>query len=270
MYPLRLPQAVVLSALREKHIITRCTMRNKKTRKRGSDGIGFWADMKRDWNTLKQLRGKALLVHLWEYYKWFFLTVICVIWAAAVFANILWEGQKPCRLRVCVVLNTEDNCQRWFDDFGAALTADGKPGALDVNLDQPFDYDNMYYYVQEAEVMTTISSGRMDVAICGEDMYSYLLALNACLPLDEALPEEMADALSGQMVYSTANLTVGEDGQVDPADGIDGYYALDLTQTEFAAQYNQGEGSGPLYGVVISNTEHLEDSFALLRALFGL
>lgn len=243
-------------------------MRNNKKKRRRFNRENFWENTRRDWNTLKQLRGKALLIHLWDYYKWRFLTVAFVIFAVVVFANILWEGQKPCRLRVCVVLNTEDNCQAWFDDFGKALAADGKPGALDVNLDQPFDYDNMYYYVQEAEVMTTISSGRMDVAICGEDMYSYLLALNACLPLDEALPRDMADALSGQMVYSTANLTVGEDGQVDLTDGIDGYYAMDLTGTEFADQYNQGAEAGPLYGVIISNTEHLEDSVALFQALF--
>ena len=183
---------------------------------------------------------------------------------------MLYEGQKPCRLRVCVVLNTEDDCSRWFRQFTEELTADEKPGMVDVNLDQPFDYDNRYYYVQEIEVMTTVSSGRMDVAVCGKDMYSYLLALNACMTLDDTLSDDLLSSLSdrGKLVYDTANLTQDENGNVNPEDGIDGYYAIDLSGSEFYELYNQTEDEQePLYAVIISNTEHFEDCETLLRAL---
>ena len=232
---------------------------------------GFVHDLRRDWATLRSLRGKALLRQIWDYYKVPIFVALFALFAVCTAGRILWEGQRPCRLRVCVVLNTDESCKSWFDEFKAGLTGDGRSGDVDVNLDQPFDYDNMYYYVMEMEVMTTISSQRMDVAVCGGDLYSYLLAINACLPLDQALPEDFRQSAGGRLVYSTANLQYDENGRLDPEKGIDGFFALDLEGTAFEERYNQadrfGEDPGPLYAVIISNTEHLEDSIALLKAL---
>lgn len=233
----------------------------------------FRQELRRDWNTFKSLSGKERLQFIWDYYRWRIVTCLFAVFIICAFAHMFWEGQKPCRLRVCVVLNTEDDCSPWFRSFTKELQSDGKPGLVDINQDQPFDYDNRYYYVQEIEVMTTVSSRRMDVAICGEDMYSYLLALNACLPLDEGLSDDLSAAFMehGKLVYDTANLTIDEHGKVNPEDGIDGYYAVDLTGTEFETMYNQTENEDePLYAVVISNTDHLEDCEALLEALCGL
>lgn len=226
-------------------------------------------ELHQDWNTLKQLPAKGKIGFLWDYYKWPMVAVLFSIFVLCLFAHILWEGQKPCRLRVCVVLNTEEDCSYWFHTFTKELQADQKPGAVDVNLDQPFDYDNRYYYIQEAEVMTTISSGRMDIAVCGPDMYHYLLALNACLPLDTGLSPELSASLlaDGRLIKDTANLTEDENGNVTLSDGIDGYYAVDLSGTEFANTYNRTEEGEGLYAVVISNTEHLADCEALLYAL---
>ncbi|HCT92578.1 MAG TPA: hypothetical protein DF613_14545 [Lachnospiraceae bacterium] len=232
----------------------------------------FRQELHRDWNTFKSLDGKKKLRFLWDYYRWKILVSVFVIITVVSFANILWEGQRPCRLRVCVVLNNDADCSGWFHRFAQDLKADGKPGKVDINLDQPFDYDNQYYYVQELEVMTTVSSRRMDLAVCGPDMYSYLLAINACMPLDEALPDSLFAVLmkNGKLVYSTANLTQNEHGNVNPADGIDGYYAVDLSGTAFYDTYNQpaeGKEQEPLYAVIISNTEHMEDCETLLNAL---
>lgn len=232
---------------------------------------GFLFDLRRDWNTLRSLRGKALLRYIWDYYKVPIFVTLFALFAAFTMGRILWEGQRPYRLQVCVVLNTDDSCKSWFDKFTSELTNDGRGGDVDVNLDQPFDYDNMYYYVMELEVMTTISSRRMDVAVCGEDMYSYLLAINACLPLDQALPGDFLEEISDRLVTGTANLQYDQNGRIDYEAGIDGYFALDLEGTAFETEYNPldrwGEDPGPLYAVIISNTEHLDDSITLLRAL---
>ena len=181
----------------------------------------FLQEVRRDLDTFKRLSGKKKIGFIWDYYKWYILALVFAIVTICTFAHMIWEGQKPCRLRVCVVLNTEDNCRLWFDQFIEELTSDGKPGAVDVNLDQPFDYDNQYYYVQEIEVMTTVSSLRMDVAVCGPDMYSYLLALNACMPLERGISKELFSTLEkeGRLVYDTANLTVDENGHVNPEIG---------------------------------------------------
>ncbi len=227
-------------------------------------------DIKRNWNTFKSLNGKKRLEFIWDYYKWRIIVITFSIIVICTFVHMLYEGQKPCRLQACVVLNTEDNCSKWFDKFTEELVSDGKPGKVDINLDQPFDYDNKYYYVQELEVMTTVSSMRMDIAICGKDMYSYLLALNACMPLDKSLPDDLVDFLSdnNKLIYDTANLKIDKNGNVNPEDGIDGYYAVDLSETEFDNLYNQTEDTKePLYAVIISNTQHLEDCIKLLRAL---
>lgn len=230
----------------------------------------FWQELRRDLNTFKSLSGKKKAGFIWDYYKWTIVAVLFSIVTIGAFAHMFWEGQKPCRLRVCVVLNTEDSCRSWFDYFTEELISDGKPGAVDINLDQPFDYDNRYYYVQEMEVMTTISSMRMDVAVCGPDMYSYLLALNACLSLDQGLSKELFSLLEsdGRLVYDTANLTIGKNGAVNPEEGIDGFYAVDLAGTAFANSYNQtNEDEEPLYALIIANTKHLADCETLLRAL---
>ncbi len=238
--------------------------------KKNKENSPFVKDMQRNWNTFKSLHGKKRLEFIWDYYKWRIIVITFSIIVICTFVHMLYEGQKPCRLQACVVLNTEDNCSRWFDKFTEELVSDGKPGKVDINLDQPFDYDNKYYYVQELEVMTTVSSMRMDIAICGKDMYSYLLALNACMPLDKSLPDDLVDFLSdnNKLIYDTANLKIDKNGNVNPEDGIDGYYAVDLSETEFDNLYNQTEDTKePLYAVIISNTQHLEDCIKLLRAL---
>lgn len=230
-------------------------------------------ELKQDWQTLRGLDKKGRIQFVLDYYKWRILTCAFAAFTILSFAHALWQGQKPCRLHVTVVLDTEDNCGAWFCSFAKKLQTDGKPGAVDVNQDQPFDYDNQYYYVQELEVMTTVASGRMDVAVCGKDLYSYLLALNACLSLDTSLSKDLADRLSaqGRLVYDTANLTVDKNGKTDPSDGISGYFAVDLSGTEFEQTYNQSDGGGgSLYAVIISNTENKADCEALLKELCGI
>ncbi len=244
-------------------------MRNKK-----KPSI-FMQEVKRDINTFRRLKGKERRQFVWDYYRYKIIVALFSLFVILVFANIIWQGQKPRRLQVCVVLNTSDYCDSWFDHFTKELKADGKPGAVDVNQDQPFDYSNRYYYVQEIEVMTTISSRRMDVAVCGPDMYSYLLALNACMPLDQVLSEDVVSNLKedGTLVESVANIRQNEDGSPDESEAVKGYFAVDLSDTQFGKSYNdkqelqEGEEKAPLYAVIISNTDHLDDSVKLVEAL---
>lgn len=254
-------------------------------RKRGKEKEPsiFRQEMKRDWNTFKNLKGfKKKLGFLWDYYKLPVTLLVTLLVFVCIFAHMLWEGQKPRRLQACVVLNTEDSCVYWFRQFEEELQQDDKPGSIELNEDQPFDYDNSYYYLHEIEVMTTVSSQRMDVAVCNEDMYSYLLAINACMPLDEALPADLYADLEGRGMidHNTANLQMDENGEINEADGIDGNYAVNLEGTEFEERYNKpGEQidvqtgaveagtDAPLYAVIISNTEHLDDSVSFIRAL---
>ena len=224
----------------------------------------------RDLRTLKTLDGKQKLIFLWDYYRWRILACICTAIAAFTFISILWEGQKPCRLRICVALDTEEDCSPWFSSFTEKLQSDGKPGSVDVNLDQPFDYDSPYYQVHEMEVMAAISSGRMDAVVCGEDLYRYLLALNACYPLDQCLPEDLLETLSssGKLKTDTAGLPAKQNGSPTVQEGSSGYYAVDLSGTRFFELYGKtSREDESFYGVIISNTEHLEDCQALFRAL---
>lgn len=249
--------------------------RQPKKNKTEKEPSIFRQELRRDWNTFKELKGTKKLGFLWDYYKLPAVIFITLVVVAVTFAHMLWEGQKPRRLQVYAVLNTDDTCIYWFRQFEKELTSDGKPGLVDFNEDQPFDYDDSNYQLYEIEVMSTVASQRMDVAICNADMYKYLLAINACASLDEMLPEDLYTELSERdmIEQGTANLQIDEYGEVDESVGIDGYYAVNLEGTEFEERYNKPEdqinteGDEPLYAVIISNTEHPDDSVSFIRAL---
>ena len=232
-------------------------------------------EVKRDIGTFRRLHGRERWQFVWDYFRFKIIVAVFAIFVICLFANLLWQGQKPYRLRICVVLNNDQYCDSWFENFKEDLSSDGQEGDIDLNQDQPFDYDNSYYYVQEMEVMTTVSSQRMDVAICGPDMYDYLLALNACTPLDTVLPSELTEELktAGSLIESTANIKQDDEGNPDTSEAVTGYYAIDLSDTDFGQCYNgdqeleDGESPAPLYAVIISNTKHMEDSVKLLQAL---
>jgi hypothetical protein len=90
-----------------------------------------------------------------------------------------------------------------------------------------------------------------------------------CLPLDEYLPDDELETLSenGNLVYSTANLQKDSSGDVDLSQGIDGYFAVNLEGTEFDDTFNSPIDSEkePLYLIIISTSDHLDDSMALLE-----
>lgn len=235
----------------------------------------FRQEVNRDWNTFRRLDFKRKMRFLWDYFRFKIIAAIVIVVVVVSAGIALYHGQQPCRLQVCVVLNNEMRCQSWFDGFFDELQADGNKARCDLNEDQPFDYHNKYYYVQELEVMTTISSQRMDVAVCGPDMYEYVLALNACMPLDTALSDSTMKSLEdkGMLVTSTAGLRYNDDGTLDESDAVDGIFAIDITNTEFGHEYNDkqkledGETNAPLYAIIITNTEHTEDSVKLIEAL---
>ncbi len=217
-------------------------------------------DRRQEWETVMRLHGLKRLQHIWIYYRARIFVIIFAVFTIATFAHILWEGQKPCRLRVCVMLDTGESCEEWFDEFAEGLKQDGKPGDVDLSEDRLFKYDDPYSSVMAAEIMATVSSQRMDVAICGEDLYSYLLSLNACMDMDDVWSEEA----KGDMIFVT-----GEAGATEAEEGVTGEFALDLTESAFAEKYNEGKDGGLLYGVIISNTEHLEDARTLLETLWS-
>ena len=102
-------------------------------RKRGKEKEPsiFRQEMKRDWNTFKNLKGfKKKLGFLWDYYKLPVTLLVTLLVFVCIFAHMLWEGQKPRRLQACVVLNTEDSCVYWFRQFEEELQQDGSQAAI--------------------------------------------------------------------------------------------------------------------------------------------
>lgn len=235
----------------------------------------FKQEVRRDIGTFFRLHGKERWVFVWDYFRYKIIAAAFALFVIVLFAVMLWQGQKPYRLRVCVVLNNDQYCDAWFNRFEKELKSDGQKGDLDLNQDQPFDYDNMYYNVQELEVMTTISSYRMDVAICGPDMYSYLLALDVCQDLREVFTaEEIASwQQEGILTEGTAGITINPDGSENMDDATQGIFALNLSDRNFGQEYNQGqvleegEDMAPLYAIIINNTSHMEDCKKLLKEI---
>jgi hypothetical protein len=230
----------------------------------------YQAEMERDIQTFHRLHGKEKLQFIYDYYKWYILAAIVILFAIVTFAHNFWEAQKPYRLRTCVVLNTDADCSSWFDSFEKTLKSDGKSGDFELTIDQHFDNNNNYVHVRETTVQSTISAGRMDVAVCGPDMYHYLLMTGACMPLDQAFSEEDLNSLKTEdmLVYATANVIENDDGTTDDSNAEEGYYAVDISNTAFGKTYNNREETDlALYAVIISNTTHLDDSVTQVKAL---
>ncbi len=228
-------------------------MKNKK------EESAFVRDRRQELETIKRLHGFKRLEHIWIYYKARIFVTCFTVFVIFTFANMLWEGQKPCRLRVCAVLESGASCEEWFENFYNGLKEDGKKGEVLLDEDFLFDSDNSYIQLMEVELMSMVSSQRLDAAICGKDMYEYLLSINACMDLDELF--------GGEMPQNTV-FAKGEAAQGGNEKGVIGNYAVDISDTAFAKKYGQGAG-GPLYAIVISNTEHTDDAKKLLEELAG-
>lgn len=231
----------------------------------------FRQEVERDINTFKRLPVRKKIQFVSDYFKWYILAAIVIVIILATFAKIIYDGQKPCRLRTLVVLNNDNNCGSWFKEFEKDLKSDGLPGAFDLNQDQPFDPNNSYFYLQQVEVQAKVSSYSVDVAVGGPALYDYLLYLNACYPLDEILPSETYETLdsSGMIVSGKADFTYLEDGSIDYSKAVEGNYAIDISNTDFGKKYNKQEDgkNEPLYAIILSNTKHKEDSLKLILRL---
>ncbi len=219
-------------------------MKNKK------EESAFMRDRRQELETIRRLHGFKKLEHIWIYYKARIFVICFSVFVIFTFANMLWEGQKPCRLRVCAVLESGISCEDWFENFYNRLKEDGKKGEVLLDEDFLFDSDNSYIRFMEVELMSMVSSQRIDAAVCGKDMYEYLLSLNACMALDE-----LFDGEKPRNPVLAASQGRGEKG-------------VDISGTAFAKKYNQG-AYGPLYVIVISNTEHKDDAKKLLEEIAG-
>ncbi|MCF0146275.1 MAG: hypothetical protein HUJ73_06780 [Eubacterium sp.] len=231
----------------------------------------FRQEMERDWATFRSLSFKNKLIFIFDYYKLPIFFGVSIVVFIIIFAGLLIDGQKACRLRVCAVLNNGYSISSWFREVTNEMKKDGKKGAFDLNQDQPFDYENSYYYMHEIEVYSTIASQRMDVAICNPDMFEYLCIIDACMPLEEAFtPEEMEELIdSGKAYLSKQGMTIRDDGTVDESTAVDGYYGLDLDYTLFGEMYNtDGNDEGkPLYAAIIKNSKNPEDAATFMHYL---
>ena len=256
-------------------------MKNTQNNEQKKEDSIFIQEIKRDIATFRRVHGKRRLIYIYDYYRWKILAAIIVVVCLFTAANLLLHGQRPVCLRVCVVLNNEDYCTDWFSAFTKELKSDGNNAAVDVNQDQPFDYDSPYYNLHELEVMTTVSSQRMDAAVCGPDMYSYLLSLSALYDLSELASDELFAKWQeqGLPVTGTAGIHINKDGSEDRSNAVDGIYALDISGTAFGQKYNKqeealngspdldGSPDQPLYFCIISNTTHLDDALKLAEEI---
>lgn len=244
---------------------------DKKTEKKKKSI--FRQEVERDIKTFQRLPLRKKIGFLFDYYKWYILLALTIIIILVTFIHIFYEGNRPYRLKVCAVLNTEKDCKPWFDRFEKELASDGKPYGINLNTDQPFDYDDTYYYLHEVEVQTSVASHRMDVAICGQDMYDYLLLMNACYNLDDVFTSTEQKTLedSGMLVTSLANRKMSNDGSYDDSEAIQGHFSIDISNSSFGKDYNEdGKNKEPLYAVLIINTQNKEDGISLLRTISDL
>ena len=218
------------------------------------DGIGFKEGLRKEKEKLAQMDAR----HKWDYYCTYYLkgTVIGIIVLICVISfirsyikngrEVLMEGY------MLNVKGSEELYTLMEDGYFEHREGDEKKQQVYLTKEQTMNLDEdgtlqdtTSYYLEQA-IVAEVTGQELDYMFTDRLSFQRLCQMSAFMDLREILTEDQLTDWADCLVYYT-----DEDGNTAPV-------ALDLTDSDFAAEYEMVSNDGKIYFEILVNSERTE------------
>jgi len=220
--------------------------------------------------TFKDIKGfRKKAQYIWEYYHILFFALILCAGLIGGVAYSVYQNMKYDTIFYCTIINnnlSQDTHNLLTEDLSAYYKLDKESQIITIDNSFVIDYaenspnqENTYYSVEKLTAL--IAARSVDCFLADREVTEAYATTAAFYDLNQLLPQDMLDVLSDRLITYTAY-------DSEEAPGIDGAYAIDISDTEFAKKY--GIYLDSAYVGVVINSEHTDSAISFLRFIFGL
>lgn len=181
--------------------------------------------------SIKDLKGKARIEYIWDYYKLPILAVICVI-AFIIYMIVHFVTYKETALEIFMVNTTNQNTEEVAastDEFFQQEGLSGKDEEIFIDTSIQFSEDMgdsaNYYSNQSLTVKFAVGGG--DILFAPDYVFNTYAASSAMIPLTDILTDDELDQYKDILVYTTEE----ESGETYPC-------GVALTDNEWLLTYH--------------------------------
>lgn len=197
----------------------------------------------KEWQTIKNLKGKKRLEYLWAYYKFVLVILIIAILAGYMVYTMVSNMNRNKILSVAVVdsiLQDQETIDQMETDLLEYIGAKGKHDEvqIDASISSAEDQANTTKLT-----LSILPTGENDIVICGQEVYDRFKEQGAFTPIEEIL--------GGSYSEYEEFMTNGE---------------IDLSKCE---EWNDIITYSPAYVCVLADSGHPDETLAFLSYLTG-
>lgn len=208
---------------------------------------------------LKAMSWKDRGWYIWAYYKVHMALALAAILLLQVVVTSLYRSTFDTVLH-CMIINSYSQEETDFsvleEDFAQYLNL-GKKDLISAETAYITFGDNAseLSYANLAKISALVFSKDLDVMIGDEEAIHHFSSLDGFIDLEQELSPELLSLVQDRLFYAVGG------------DGAEHAFAIDISQTAFAADVHLGQ-TPPLLGIVV-NTEHRDHTDALIHYILA-
>lgn len=208
---------------------------------------------------LSQMSGRDKVWYIWEYYKLPIIGAVIVVFLIASFAHAFYSNRFDNALYI-MILNDKSGGDNHTDEMADALgeylnLGKNERVVIDDSLSATYgDSTTEMGYASLAKITALITTKDLDVIISDKASMDHFGSLNAYSNLEEELPADLYALVKDHLYYA------------DNSDGVSYPCAIRLDESRFPEE--SGAILKPPYLAILTNSQHKEACFALIRYLF--
>ena len=213
----------------------------------------------RERQKLSQMSGKDKVWYIWEYYKLPIIATVIAIFFIGSIISAVYNNRFDNALYI-MVLNDRSGGGNRTDEMSKALgdyleLGKNEQVMIDDSLSITYDESTSEMgYASLAKITALVTTKDLDIIIGDKASMDHFGGLNAYSDLKEELPEDLYALVEEYLYY-----TEGSDGVSYPC-------GIRLDESRFPEE--SGVILKPPYLAMLSNSQHKEACFALIRYLF--
>lgn len=213
----------------------------------------------RERQKLSQMSNRDKLWYIWEYYKLPIIGTVIAVFVIISFASAVYSNRFDNALYI-MILNDKSGGNNHTDELADALDSYlnlGKNEQVTIDDSLSVTYDGSTSemgYASLAKITALITTKDLDIIIGDTASMDHFGSLSAFSNLEEELPADVYHLVRDHLYYAK-----GSDGSSYPC-------AIVLDESRFPKE--SGVILKPPYLALLSNSQHKEASFALIRYLF--